>query len=214
MSPIERLPVEHLVPAVPEDADETERRQQVDQRQEVRAQPRLIDRTVVDVVGFDREVALPATARRRIPSRRAHRRRSPRRRRRGRRALAAARARPGYMRRVKRVAAMLRSGNAASANNASPGLRNTSTMTTATIVNTLAIVNGISNTTCWICWMSVFALAINWPVCAWSWNAKCKLLQVRDEAHAQIRSRRGTRGGTRRTAAGRCRLPGSPQLRG
>ena len=200
---------EHLVAAVPEDADEAERREQVDERQEVRAQPRLVDRTVVDVVGFDGE-ALLLQAFRAEALHDAHA---------GDALFDDARevgelllqrqARPGYMRRVKRVAAMLRNGNAASANNASPGLCNTSTMTTATIVSTLAIVNGINNTTCWICWMSVFAFAINWPVCAWSWNAKCRLLQVRDESHAQIRSRRGTRDGTRRTGASRCRLPGS-----
>ena len=57
---------------------------------------------------------------------------------------------------------------------------------TATIWIVLAIVSGISSTTLLICWMSVFAYAISWPVCAWSWNAKCRRLQVRDEPHAQV----------------------------
>ena len=91
------------------------------------------------------------------------------------------------MRRVKRVAAMLRSGSVASANNASPGLCNTSTMTTATIVSTLAIVNGISNTTCWICWMSVFALRHQLAGLRVVVEREVQLLQVRDESHAQIR---------------------------
>ncbi len=47
--------VQHLVAAVPEDADEPERRQQVDERHEVGAQPRAVHRAVVDAVGLFRE---------------------------------------------------------------------------------------------------------------------------------------------------------------
>ena len=53
-----QVALEHLMPAVPEDADEAERREQVDQRDEVRAQPSLVHRAVVDVVGFRREPSL------------------------------------------------------------------------------------------------------------------------------------------------------------
>ena len=62
-----QVAVEHLVPAVPEDADDAERRQQVDQRDEVGAQPGLVDRTVVDVVGLAPRAAALAGARRRSP---------------------------------------------------------------------------------------------------------------------------------------------------
>ena len=81
----------------------------------------------------------------------------------------------GNMRWLKRVAEMLSNGNAPSAKNARPGLRETRMITTATIWIVLAIVSGISRTTLLICWMSVFAYAISWPVCAWSWNAKCSV---------------------------------------
>ena len=37
-----------------------------------------------------------------------------------------------------------------------------------------------------ICWMSVFAYAISWPVCAWSWKREVQALQVRDEPHADV----------------------------
>ncbi len=80
----------------------------------------------------------------------------------------------GYMRWLKRVAEKLSNGSRPSANSASPGLRSTRMTTTATIWIVLAIVSGTSSTTLLICWMSVFAYAINWPVCAWSWNAKCR----------------------------------------
>ena len=44
--------------AVPQDAHQTERRQEIDQREEVRAESGLIHRALVHVVGFAREVAL------------------------------------------------------------------------------------------------------------------------------------------------------------
>ena len=50
-----QLVVEHLMPAVPQDADEAEGRQQVDEGHEVRAQACLVHRAVVDTVGLRRE---------------------------------------------------------------------------------------------------------------------------------------------------------------
>ena len=51
------------MPAVPEDADEPDRGEEIDQRQEVRAQAGLVDRTVEHVVGFTGEALLLQTFR-------------------------------------------------------------------------------------------------------------------------------------------------------
>ena len=48
------------------------------------------------------------------------------------------------------------------------------TMMTPTRMSALAAVSGMSTTTWFTCWMSVFARAMSWPVWAWSWNAKCR----------------------------------------
>ena len=115
------------------------------------------------------------------------------------------------MRRVKRVAAMLRSGNAASANKREPGTLQHEHDATASIVNTLAIVSGISSTT------QVDLLDVGVRVRHQLTGLRVvverevQTLQVRDEPHAQVGLDADTRGGTRRTAAGRCRSPGPPQ---
>ena len=41
-------------------------------------------------------------------------------------------------------------------------------------------------TTWLICWMSVLARAMSWPVCAWSWNAKCRRWRCAKSRCAQV----------------------------
>ena len=45
---------------------------------------------------------------------------------------------------------------------------------TASTVTPLEIVSGIITTKAWICWRSVLARLISWPVWARSWKAKCR----------------------------------------
>ena len=125
MSPTVRWWCEHLVPAVPEDADEAERGQQVDERHEARPQPGLVHRAVVDAVGLGRRAGRAACRSTPKP----FTTRTP---------VTLSSTTPdtsessfcsciptGYMRWLKRVAEKLSSGSRPSANSASPGLRST-----------------------------------------------------------------------------------------
>ena len=78
----------------------------------------------------------------------------------------------GWMRVENRFDTRFRNGSAPSASRARPALLTSSTTATATTVAALAMNNGMKTRKNWICWMSLLARAMSWPVCAWSWNAK------------------------------------------
>ena len=86
----------------------------------------------------------------------------------------------------KRVAATLSSGSAPSASNASVTDCDEHHDVTATRIIRLAAVSGASIRNSRTIWMSVFARAMSWPVCASSWNAKCSRLEVREQLLAQV----------------------------
>ena len=78
----------------------------------------------------------------------------------------------GWMRVENRLATRLTNGSAPSASTARPALLTSRITATASTVAALAMNSGMKTRKKWICWMSLLARAISWPVCAWSWNAK------------------------------------------
>ena len=81
---------------------------------------------------------------------------------------------------------MLSSGSAPRASNASVTLSIIITTMTATRMNSEAANSGSSTTTWFTCWMSVFARAMSWPVCALVVEREVQALQVREQALAEI----------------------------
>ena len=195
------------MPAVAEDDDEPEGGQEVDEGQEVGAQPPG-DEPVHDLVGLDRELGFLAGF--------------------GPEALHDPDAGDALLHDAGEVRQLLlqlerhrvqpvrerRRGDAEQWQRAEREEREPqfcrTTMITPTSRNVVATVRGRSTTTMLTCWMSLLARAMSWPVCARSWNAKWSFWRWA-KSRCGGRSRLGTRCGTRCTGAVRCRSPAPHQ---
>src|SRR5690606_13251678 len=91
----------------------------------------------------------------------------------------------GCSRRENRVAMRLRNGSEPRASRVSSGSIVTRITVTDSTVMKLLMVSGTMTTKAWICWRSVLARLVSWPVCASSWKAKCRRC-----TWAKIRARR------------------------
>ena len=178
------LAVEHEVAAVAEHRDQPEVRQQLERRPVAGADPGRLERDLVEVVGLGAEpCGLDVLGAEPLDHPHARHRLLDHRGELGRLLLDADHRRVQL--RGEALGEELTNGSIPSASSASSQLVRNRMTVTAVTVTAFEIVSGIRTMKFWTCCRSVLARLISWPVCASSWNEKCRRWRW-----ANIRSRR------------------------